>query len=222
MTRFVTVVIPARNEEATVESVVHAVSEHPAVASVIVVDNGSTDDTASAAARAGAQVISEPLPGLGKAMKQGIAAAETDYILRTDADISNWNPTWLESLCRPNKGCLIRATFTSPYDEFPITRLVVRPYLEVFVPDLASLPTPISGTYTFHIDRIPWRRLPDDWSWDIALVIQAYERGLKINDIDIGVLNDKRRDIAYYVPMARDIHRYFLKKYTRVKKSLKK
>lgn len=209
-----TVVIPARNEELTVQSVIHAVREHPMVSNVIVVDNGSTDGTTSAASSAGALVIYEPVPGLGRALKRGIAAADTDYILRTDADIINWNPAWLSCLCQSNRGYLTRAVFTSPYDEFPVTQLVVRPYLEAFVPALASLQTPISGTYSFNINSIEWQHLPDDWSWDIALVIQAHERGLIISDVDIGVLTDKRRDISHYEPMARDIHHYFLNKYT--------
>ena len=218
MKSFISVVIPARNEEATVENVVRSVGKHPAVACVIVVDNGSIDNTASLASLAGARVVSEPMPGLGRAMKKGINVAPTDYILRTDADITNWNSTWIDHLCEPKRDHLTRAVFTSPYDEFPVTRLVVQPYIETFVPELASLPRPISGTYSFKKISIEWRFLPDDWAWDIALVIQAHERGLMITDVRIGELIDKQRDIRYYEPMARDIHRYFLNKFTQTKK----
>lgn len=214
MKPFVTVVIPARNEEETVQSVVCAVREHSAVAGVIVVDNGSSDATASAAKDAGAHVVSEPVRGLGEAVKRGITAANTDHILRTDADISNWNTSWVGRLCRLKERCLTRAVFTSPYDDFPVTRLVVRPYLDAFLPPLATLSTPISGTYSFNRKDIKWEHLPDDWSFDIALVIQAYERGLSITDVDIGVLADRRRDMSHYEPMAREIHRYFINKYT--------
>lgn len=215
MKPFLTVVIPARDEEETVQSVVRAVREHPAVAGVIVVDNGSSDATARAAADVGAHVVSEPVRGLGRAMKCGVAAADTDHILRTDADISNWNTSWVDLLCQRKEGCLMRAVFTSPYDDFPVTRLVVRPFLEAFLPDLAALPTPISGTYSFCRNDIEWEHLPDDWSFDIALVIQAYERGISIADVDIGVLADRQRDMSHYEPMAREIHRYFISKYTR-------
>jgi len=207
------VVIPARNEESTIQNVIKKVSNHPNVKNVIVVDNGSIDDTANAAVNAGAYVISEPVQGIGRAIKRGIAVADTEYILRTDADIKNWDSDWLRYLCQSKANCLTRAIFKSTYDEFPVTRLVVKPYLEAFVPPLANLQTPISGTYFFKTDIINWQNLPDDWSWDIALIIKSYERGLIFNDIDIGVLIDKKRDIRHYETMARDIHRYFLNKY---------
>jgi glycosyltransferase involved in cell wall biosynthesis len=209
-----TVVIPARNEELTVKSVINAVCKHPMVARVIVVDNGSIDDTYRVASNAGATVFREPVHGLGRAIKRGIEAADTNYILKTDADILNFNPAWLDLLCNTDQDCLHRGIFTSPYDEFPVTRLVVKPLLEIFAPALALLQTPISGTYSFRTDSINWRCLPNDWSWDIALLIQAYERKIFISDADLGVLEDKQRDLSHYEPMARDIHNYFLKKYT--------
>jgi glycosyltransferase involved in cell wall biosynthesis len=54
---------------------------------IIVVDDGSVDDTAKAAAAAGVRVIRHPTNrGYGAALKRGIAAAQYDWILITDAD----------------------------------------------------------------------------------------------------------------------------------------
>lgn len=221
MKDLISAVIPARNEEATVASVVHAICKHPAVARVIVVDNGSTDNTAKLAASAGALVVSESVPGKGRALKRGIAAADTSYILQTDADITNWNPSWVDLLYPPGQNCLTRGVFTSPYDQFPVTNLVLRPYLEMFAPALASLQTPFSGTCTYNVASVSWQNFPNDWTFEIALLIDAYESGLRINDVNLGILDDKQRDINYYVPMARDIHRYFINKYTQPKGMLR-
>ncbi|HEY6934525.1 MAG TPA: NAD-dependent epimerase/dehydratase family protein [Marmoricola sp.] len=58
----------------------------PAGLGVIVVDNGSTDDTAVVARRFGAQVVTEPRRGYGAAVQAGIEAATAPYLLVMDGD----------------------------------------------------------------------------------------------------------------------------------------
>lgn len=54
--------------------------------SVIVVDNGSRDDTAAVAAELGAQVVTETQPGYGAAVHAGIVAARNEYVAVMDGD----------------------------------------------------------------------------------------------------------------------------------------
>lgn len=86
----VTVVFPCLNEELAVGSCVELALETMRAAgingSVLVVDNGSTDNSASVALEAGAQVILQREPGYGAALRSGIAAAETEFVIMADAD----------------------------------------------------------------------------------------------------------------------------------------
>ena len=70
-------VIPALNEAAVIGDVIRRV---PAgvVADVVVVDNGSTDDTGAVASRAGARVVVEPRRGYGAACWAGVEALTPD------------------------------------------------------------------------------------------------------------------------------------------------
>lgn len=75
--RIVSVVIPCLNEEEPIAGVVREVLAQN-VDEVIVVDNGSTDMTATQAAAAGARIVSQPIRGYGRACAAGIAALRPD------------------------------------------------------------------------------------------------------------------------------------------------
>jgi glycosyltransferase involved in cell wall biosynthesis len=89
------IVMPALNEAATVGAQVSAALAHQGLRSlglrsVIVVDNGSEDTTATDARAAGAVVVSEPRRGYGRACLAGVLAAPArSLILQMDADGSD-------------------------------------------------------------------------------------------------------------------------------------
>ncbi|MFH0891649.1 MAG: glycosyltransferase family 2 protein [Candidatus Falkowbacteria bacterium] len=98
----VSVIIPAFNEEKTVAWVVKAALSHPAVGEVIVIDDGSTDNTAAWALLAGAKVyrLTENM-GKGAAMREGVSRARHEFICFLDADIRGLNRDTLDNIIRP-------------------------------------------------------------------------------------------------------------------------
>lgn len=92
-------VIPARNEERAIGQVVASVVDQ--VDQVIVADNGSTDNTASVAIDAGAEVVFVKDPGYGRACLAAIETADDcDILVFMDGDASD-DPRDLASLLRP-------------------------------------------------------------------------------------------------------------------------
>ena len=85
--RETSVVIPAFNEAASIGLVVRGLTSAADWLEILVVDDGSTDDTGANAAAAGARVIRHPYnKGNGAAVKSGIREAAGAFILIADAD----------------------------------------------------------------------------------------------------------------------------------------
>ena len=81
------IVIPAKNEAASIGTVVSAAREAWPDAEVIVVNDGSTDDTGEVAAAAGANLVTHPESlGNGAAVKAGARVAQGDIIAFMDGD----------------------------------------------------------------------------------------------------------------------------------------
>ncbi|MHB1421020.1 MAG: PIG-L family deacetylase [Bacillota bacterium] len=102
MTDQVSVIIPAFNEEKSVAGVVKVVQRLPEVGEIIVVSDGSTDDTAIAAREAGAKVIELPLNrGKGGAIAAGMTMARLEVIILLDADLIGLAPVHVYDLLKP-------------------------------------------------------------------------------------------------------------------------
>src|SRR5205809_2998509 len=83
----VSIIIPALNEEQSIEQVVRGLVTSFPSSEIIVVNDGSTDKTEMLAYQAGALVISHDSPrGYGAALRTGILASTRDFVLFCDAD----------------------------------------------------------------------------------------------------------------------------------------
>ena len=79
----VTVVLPCRDEAASLPGVLEAI---PRGYVALVVDPASSDGTAAVARRHGAEVVTEHRPGYGSAVHAGVVAATTPFVAVLDAD----------------------------------------------------------------------------------------------------------------------------------------
>jgi glycosyltransferase involved in cell wall biosynthesis len=96
----VTVILPTYNESTAISAIVSTIKERYPEFEVIVIDDGSSDDTAAEAKKAGADVYSHPYNiGNGAAVKSGIRVASGDVLVFMDGD-GQHDPADIEKLLK--------------------------------------------------------------------------------------------------------------------------
>jgi glycosyltransferase involved in cell wall biosynthesis len=97
----IAILIPAWNEEKTICEVA-SIAIAAKLGPVLVVSDGSSDNTVAEAKKSGAMVLDlQPNQGKGGAVAAGVAQLATEWVLLLDADLTNLQPQHLHQLCAP-------------------------------------------------------------------------------------------------------------------------
>ncbi|MEV0428969.1 glucosyl-3-phosphoglycerate synthase [Micromonospora sp. NPDC050495] len=220
----VSVVLPARNEEATVGAIVSTVREHlmdrvPLVDELIVVDSRSTDRTAQVARAAGAEVVGQDamtrglprLTGKGDALWAGLAAARGDVVAFIDADLREFRPHFVTGLLGPLltdpsvdfvKGFYHRPLIGTAGVEADgggrVTELMARPLLNLFWPELAGFVQPLAGEYAGRREVLEQVPFVSGYGVETAMLIDLLELvGLDaLAQVDLGERKHRHQDTA--------------------------
>lgn len=94
-------IVPAYNEGAHIESVLRALCNSGFFTEVIVVDDGSEDNTAAVARKTCARVLRQVNQGKGAAMRKGALAAQADILFFADADLVHFTEEHVRLLVEP-------------------------------------------------------------------------------------------------------------------------
>ena len=208
----ISVVIPALNEQDTVATVVSAALSCPLINEVVVVDNGSTDNTSLVARAAGAKVVDEPVAGQGNALRTGYTVARNDWIIKLDADLSEFSPTLVESLhgsVRPGVG-LVKGLWFDANDNMPMTRLMVRPAIAIMFPGLSHIRAVNSGLFLFDRSRIAVSELTDGYGADLDVMLRMHTAGWNTVEVDVGRITHNTRNLQHYNKMSETLLRFLI------------
>jgi len=98
----VAAIVPAYNEGATLREVLSVLKATPSIDEVLVVSDGSTDDTVEIARSLGLRTIHlRQNQGKGRAMEIGVAHTDAEVLLFVDADILNLTVELIQRLIEP-------------------------------------------------------------------------------------------------------------------------
>ena len=210
----VSLVVPARNEAATVGDVVSRVREAlvdtvALLDEIVVIDSDSTDDTYAVATDAGAVVhraveIRPDLgshPGKGEAMWKSLFVTTGDVVVFMDADLLDWDTHFVPGLLGPLltrpevalvKGFYERPMVSDdaavPFEGGRVTELVARPLIRLLFPELAGLHQPLAGEWAVRRSLFEQLRVPTGYAVELAALVDTVRtHGLDaIAQVDLG------------------------------------
>ena len=199
----VSLVVPARNEAATVGDVVTRVRSAlmdtvALLDEIVVIDSDSTDDTYSVATDAGAVVHRSSeirpdlgsVPGKGEAMWKSLFVTSGDVLVFMDADLVDWDTHFVPGLLGPLftrpevslvKGFYERPGVGDPGPDQPgasldggrVTELVARPLIALEHPELAGLVQPLAGEWAVRRSLFSALSVPTGYAVELAALVDT-------------------------------------------------
>jgi hypothetical protein len=187
------IVIPAVNEETTIGDIIKKTREY--IDAIIVVNNGSTDNTARIARDCGATVIDYSAKrGYGAAQYAGQQFALQqgyDYILQLDADGQhdpNYIPQLLETMQNSDYDIVLGSRFlTASYKDFSFMRKAGISFFSKIVSFLAhsKITDVTSGFKIYRASSLRKLSKPSDINPAVEQMAEIAKKGMKIKEIPI-------------------------------------
>ncbi len=194
----VDVLIPARDEAAALPLVIAGLPREGdgwSVRRIVVADNGSRDGTAAAACAAGAEVVSEPVAGYGRACLAGLAylrGSPPDIVAFVDGDHSD-DPSDLRVLLAPLVQDRVQLVIGSRVlgEREPGAFTAVQEFGNILAPALLRMFWGVRSTDLGPFRCIRWAALESlrmrdtDFGWTVEMQARAAHAGLPMLDVPV-------------------------------------
>jgi len=192
----ISIIIPAFNEETligvTLSAIQEALKEEEESYEIIVVDDGSVDNTADVARKAGAQVIThERNLGYGKSLLSGFKQARGDIIVFFEANLS-FNPQDIKKLIKNVEEADLtigsRYIQSAKKSQIPFYKALISKIraLMIYFSTSVKVTDPDSGFRAIHKKKLGRLHLESkDFSINYEMIAKAAKMGFKISEVPV-------------------------------------
>ncbi len=189
--------IPCLNEERTIQDAIRSLPRHIDgidTIEVLVIDDGSSDDSAARARQAGAQVVSLPRHmGLASAFSEGVKVAlehGADILVNTDADLqypSEYIPFLVKPILEGRAEIAIGDRLNQTPAPFPPGKMALERLGSWFVKSFSGVPVKdaASGFRAFGKEAMEFMFLHGRFSYTLETLVMAGMLNLRIANVPI-------------------------------------
>ncbi len=198
----ISLILPALNVEATLPLITSTmknklVEEYPLLDEIIVLDSRSFDKTAEIAKKMDIPVYNddeilpslEPANGKGEALWKSLFVSKGDIVVWIDSDIENIHPRFVYGLVGPLLKCP-EISFVKGYYKRPlktkniveptgggrVTEILVRPFLNLFYPELTGFVQPLAGETAGRRDLLESVSFYTNYAVETGLLINIWQK----------------------------------------------
>lgn len=194
---FASAIIPAYNEEKTINKVIEIIKKS-GVDEIIVVDDGSTDKTYEKAKNTNIRVIRHKRNmGKGAAMRTGVENAKGNIIVFIDADIESLTPQKINMLINPilkNEADFVKSYFSQYKSKTGTSIFLYKPLLKHLF-SATGFTHPVSGQIAARKRFFESIEFRNDYGIDISILVDAIKRNLRIKEVCLGELKHRKRTV---------------------------
>ena len=223
----VTVLIPAFNEENRIMETVKAINSSSLIDRIIVIDDGSTDDTFEVVKNQGIEVYKlAKNQGKGAALEYGIKKAmdSSNIIVFLDGDIGS-SALEIEKLIIPllnHEADVTIAKFPPAIKKGGIGLVKNLSRSGVKILTGKTIHTALSGQRAFHVEVLKQvGSLPKDYGIEVGMIVDILNLGFRVKEVDVLMTHrETGRDIHGFIHRGRQFYqilKVLAKKYKEVK-----
>lgn len=215
---YVSVVIPAYNEEETIGQVIDKVKDSNINSEIIVVDNCSTDKTTEIAKAKNVKTVFCGSKGKGYAMEMGLQHATGDIVLFIDGDLGIYTNDIISLMVEPilNENAeFTKSAFSREGGR--VTELVAKPLLELLFTDIHDFEQPLSGIIAGKKEILEKIVFEKDYGVDIGILLDMIKLNAKIVEVNIGKIDNNSQSWQSLSKMAKEVARAILKRAGNIK-----
>ncbi len=227
MLQTITVLLPAYNEEDIIQSTIDSLKLSKYVNRIVVIDDGSKDNTFSIAKASGAEVYRlNENQGKGYAIRYGIQKVieDSDIIVFLDADLAN-TALEVDKLIVP----LLQDEADVSIAKFPPARKkggfgLVKNLAKFGVKFYTGfiINTSLSGQRAFRVYTLKEiHNIPDDYGIEVSMIIDILNMGFRIQEVEVNMTHrETERNLKGFIHRGKQFYQIFmtlLRKFKEVK-----
>lgn len=207
----VSVIIPTLNEENRIGTIIDYLKSQEYVKEIIIIDDGSVDNTVEVAKMKKVKVALSSMLGKGASMEDGLSLAQSEIVLFLDGDIFDFSNNLVSMMIKPlidNDADFVKGKFQRQAGR--VTLLTAIPLLKIFFPMLSSVSQPLGGIVAGKKELLKQIKFETDYGVDIGLLIDIHQLGARVVEVDIGEINHDHQDLNSLSKMSDQVVRTIL------------